>query len=140
MIVLDASVAIKWYFPEVGSDDAIDLLNGQTRELIVPDIFVVEVTAALVRKANMEKARAGVIQGLIDDFLGRIAGGTLQAHRLSASGAREAAQLAVNLGHPLKDCIYLALAMELGCPLITADARFAAKVREVYGQVRVLGA
>jgi predicted nucleic acid-binding protein len=49
-----------------------------------------------------------------------------------------ATNLAIDLGHPLKDCIYLALAMELGCDLVTADARFAAKAREVWAGVRVL--
>ena len=50
-----------------------------------------------------------------------------------------AAHLAIDLGHPLKDCIYLALAMELGRPLITSDAMFAAKARNIYPAVQVLG-
>ena len=50
-----------------------------------------------------------------------------------------AAGLAVDLGHPLKDCIYLALAIELECELVTADARFAEKAKGVWDKVRVLG-
>jgi predicted nucleic acid-binding protein len=45
----------------------------------------------------------------------------------------------MNLGHPLKDCIYLALAMEMSCDLITCDARFAEKAKGAWARVRVLG-
>ena len=139
MIVLDASVAVKWYFPEPGSDAAIELQGGKHGALVAPELFVVEVTAALVRKANMEKARKDDILILIADFLTSSDDGTIQTRGLSGSTARTAAELAIELGHPLKDCIYLVLAMEMGCPLVTADARFAAKARGVYGDVRVLG-
>ena len=54
-------------------------------------------------------------------------------------GIVKAANLAIDIGHPLKDCIYLALAMELGCPLVTCDTKFATKAHEVYAGVQVLG-
>ncbi len=50
-----------------------------------------------------------------------------------------AAKLALDLGHSLTDCIYLALAIELACPLITCDAKFAAKARGTYANIRALG-
>jgi predicted nucleic acid-binding protein len=50
-----------------------------------------------------------------------------------------AASTAIDIGHPLKDCIYLILAMELDCELMTCDARFAKKARDVWDRVRVLG-
>jgi predicted nucleic acid-binding protein len=37
-----------------------------------------------------------------------------------------ALDLAVDYRHPVYDCLYLALANELGCKVITADRRFAA--------------
>ena len=63
---------------------------------------------------------------------------TITLRRPNSSDVLEAANLAINIGHPLKDCIYLALAMELGCPLVTCDARFAAKARGVWADIRVL--
>ena len=139
MIVLDASVAIKWYFPEKGSDAAIDLLKSSGNDFVAPDIFVVEVAAALVRKANMEKAKRDDTLILLDDFLGLVFDQVVQTRTLSVGSARQASRLAIDLGHPLKDCVYLALAMDLNCPLITSDIKFAAKAHGVWHAVQVLG-
>ncbi|MBY0393863.1 MAG: type II toxin-antitoxin system VapC family toxin, partial [Novosphingobium sp.] len=49
-----------------------------------------------------------------------------------------ASRLALDLGHPLKDCIYLALAMKMGCELLTCDLRFATKARGTWTKIRVL--
>ena len=35
--------------------------------------------------------------------------------------------LAMELSHPLQDCLYLALAERLGAPLVTADKKFVVK-------------
>lgn len=49
-----------------------------------------------------------------------------------------AAEIAMQIGHPTKDCVYLALAMEYDCELVTCDAKFAAKARAVHSAVRLL--
>jgi predicted nucleic acid-binding protein len=41
--------------------------------------------------------------------------------------------LALDLGHPIYDCIYLAAAVASDRILVTADERFAAKVRTSVG-------
>ena len=64
---------------------------------------------------------------------------TKSAGRMGPQKIASSAGQAIDLGHPLKDCIYLALAMELGCELVTCDARFAAKAKGVWAGVRVLG-
>ena len=140
MIILDASVAVKWYFPESGSDAAIDLLGGSAEALIAPDLFAVEVNAALVRKGNMDKSQRDGIRLLIADFAEKLTRQQVRLTRLSGASIAKAANLALDLGHPLKDCIYLTLAMELDCELVTCDAKFAAKAKGVWDRVRVLGA
>lgn len=70
MSVIDASVAMKWFIDEQGSDLALDLLESAQGDLHVPDEFVVEVAGSLVRRANEDKAsreqwRAGLYH-LID--------------------------------------------------------------------------
>jgi predicted nucleic acid-binding protein len=37
--------------------------------------------------------------------------------------------LAIALDHPAYDCLYLALAVETGCPFVTADRVFVRTVR-----------
>jgi predicted nucleic acid-binding protein len=140
VIILDASVAVKWYFPETGSDLAIDLLSGGVGTLIAPDLFATEVNAALVRKGNMDKSQREGIRLMIADFAEKLAQQHVRLTRSTGPATAKAANLALDLGHPLKDCIYLTLAMELGCELVTCDAKFAAKTKGVWERVLVLGA
>lgn len=139
MIVIDASVGVKWYFPEAGSDEAIELLDSGSNVLTAPDLFAVEVNAALVRKANMDKLQSDGVRLMLTDLQERMTRQQITLVRSPAQSLAKAASLAIDLGHPLKDCIYLALAMERDCELVTADTRFAAKAREAWPKVRVLG-
>jgi predicted nucleic acid-binding protein len=50
----------------------------------------------------------------------------------------EAAGIALRLGHPLADCLYLALAIELDCDLATCDAKFQARASSAYPRVQLL--
>ena len=139
MIVVDASVGVKWFLDEDGSAFAAELLVAEREHISAPDIFAVEVAATLVREANVQKALASDMRLAVARLTSLFESAAISLVRLTPENLADTADLAINLGHPLKDCIYLTLAMELGCPLITADAKFAAKARGVYGDVRVLG-
>ena len=65
MIVLDASVAVKAYFEEAGSEEATALLTGQER-LRATELIRIEVAAALcrrVRKGELAAEEAKVRSG-----------------------------------------------------------------------------
>ena len=140
MIVIDASLAVKLYLDEPGSEEAIVLMESSAGEISAPDLLVVEVASALVRRANIDKHVGDAMQRKLASFAELASGGAIRLTRASPLDIEASASLAIELGHPLKDCIYLALAMELGCELVTCDARFAAKAKGVWARVRVLGA
>jgi predicted nucleic acid-binding protein len=140
VIVIDASLAVKWYLDEAWADEAEALLIEYEGDIVVPDIFISEVIGALVRRANMDKAMRSDSAAAMARFQALFDTGSITAIRSPPPAVVRAATLALNLGHPLKDCLYLALAMELECDLVTCDERFAAKAKEVWDQVRVLGA
>lgn len=49
MIVVNASVAVKWFIPEAGEEDAAQLLGGKTH-LMAPALIRLEVTGAIIRR------------------------------------------------------------------------------------------
>jgi predicted nucleic acid-binding protein len=51
MIVVDASVAVKWLLPEPGGAAAQELLASEER-LVAPSLIRTEVAAALARRAR----------------------------------------------------------------------------------------
>ena len=136
MIVVDASVAVKWLLPEPGDAAAQELLASEER-LVAPSLIRTEVAAALARRARFreiephdaETAMGLWLQTLRDGVIGLAAD---DADLVTALG------LAMELSHPLLDCLYLALAERLGAPLVTADKKFVNKARASHARVRVL--
>ena len=123
-VVVDASVAVKWFADELHGEKADELSSGAYR-LFAPHIIITEVANALVRKSavglmTFEEARDlwHTLPSYFDDIL-------------SVDDMIESAlRLAFNLRHPIYDLIYLETARRLDAQLITADRRFAAKLAD----------
>jgi predicted nucleic acid-binding protein len=116
-IIVDASVAIKWFFVENDSQKALRLL--ETDDVAAPDLLLMECRNAVLNKLRRGAAsRAQAIQFERD----------LEAARLrifpSAPLLPNAFQLALDLRKSIYDCIYLAAALDANLPLVTADERF----------------
>lgn len=139
MIVVDASLGVKWFLDEPLSAEAATLL-ASAEEMLAPAHFHIEVASTLVREANIDKQLGDAMRQALEVLEDLIASTTVRLIVATPEAIRAAANLAIKIGHPLKDCLYLALAMELGCDLVTCDARFAAKAKGVWAGVRVLGA
>jgi predicted nucleic acid-binding protein len=139
MIVVDASLGAKWFLDEAGSQEATELLVSQRRQIAAPDLFGIEVASALVRESNIRKEEAAHFSWGLARLGALLDSGAVNLMRTDNQALASAASTAIDIGHPLKDCIYLILAMELDCELMTCDARFAKKARDVWDRVRVLG-
>ena len=115
--VVDASVAVKWFVPEVHSLEAAALLDP-THTLYAPDLLFAEVGNTLWKKTRRRELRPAearvVLRGLASVPLG------ITPTRDLVSGALD---LALHVGCTAYDAMYLALAMHHDCRLVTADRR-----------------
>ncbi|HSG40443.1 MAG TPA: type II toxin-antitoxin system VapC family toxin [Thermoanaerobaculia bacterium] len=115
--VVDASVAIKWFVPEIHSDAAERLLTDKL-ELWVPDFIWAEFGNILLKKwrqgeISLEKAR--FILGAFRYF-------SLKAYSSEAL-ADAAWEIASQFQRSFYDSLYLALAVQQGYRMVTADRR-----------------
>ena len=135
--VVDASVVVKWFLPESNSDKAEALLQRFISDglvLTAPDHLIAEVGNTLwkrsVRRKEISVAEA---EASYSDFL------SLQLPlEASSTIADQAFNLAVQENHSVYDTLYLALALERSCELITADKTFTNKVSKKFTFVRLL--
>ena len=122
VVVVDASVAAKWLVAEPDSEIAAMLLDGSF-DLQAPRLLVSEIGNMLWRMA---------VNGSIEEYeAARLAAALLDVPLQWRDDERtcvEAVRIAVELGHPAYDCMYLALASLIGSQVVTADKRFVSAV------------
>lgn len=117
-LVVDASVALKWLVEEPGSDAALALRG---RDLAAPPLLRIEV--ANVLRTLTQRGAATVAEAR--DLFGLLQAAPVTLIEADDALEARALEIALGLGHPVYDCVYLALAERLGRPLVTADRRFA---------------
>ncbi len=116
-LVVDASVAVKWFVEEDGTAAAEALVTAGG-QLIAPDFLVTEVGNALWRKVlNGEVTRDDAITAI--DTLRQSVTVMVPISELT----RRALEIAIELRHPIYDCLYLALAELRATTLVTSDRR-----------------
>lgn len=118
--VVDASVAIKWVAREDDDDRARALLSEDV-DRHAPTLLLAELTNVTWKKHRTRLMMEASARAAI-------AGAPLYVSLHEAQRAGQALSLAIELDHPAYDCFYLALAIDLDCRLVTADARFLARV------------
>lgn len=118
MLVIDASVAIKFVVAEEGFPEALRLFE-RDQLLIAPDWMMMEASHGIWRKwKDKEIDRERALRAL--DSLPEYFSGFFPAHDLMDA----AIELAFAFDHAPYDCIYLVLAEQKGAQLITADRKF----------------
>ena len=117
-LVVDANVAIKWYTPEERDANAKALLD-RAEAILAPELIVSEVTNAAWAKARRgeisEQTAALIAAWICSGTPALVPASELNEHAL---------QIALELAHPVYDCLYLACADAEAAPLVTDDRRF----------------
>ena len=125
VFVVDASVVVKWFVPEIHSEAARRLL-ALPHEYVAPDLLFAETANTIWKKIRRKELTAEGGQNLVAD-IGRIAVETVSCRAL----AEDAHALANATGRTVYDAMYVALAVRLNTRLITADDRLETAVRNV---------
>lgn len=121
--VVDASVVIKWFVPEVHAEAARRLLEGGF-EMVAPDLVRAEVGNVLWKKWRREEISAEAVSGMLRDFE-RLPLKIESSEPLLAM----AWDVARRFDRSFYDGLYVALAARAGCSLVTAD-------RKLYNSLR----
>jgi predicted nucleic acid-binding protein len=129
LLVIDASIAVKWVVEEEGTPEAVAL---RTRaKLIAPDLLIAECANILWKKV----ARRELLKGEALAAAALLESADIELYPMRSLLAA-AARLAIELDHPAYDCLYLAVALENDCRIATADERF---LRKVEGRRSAIG-
>lgn len=124
-VVVDASMAAVWFTNEPDPRGASRLLETESM-LLAPDLMAVEATNAWWKRMRRREMTLGDVDRAVTRLLALdivwIAAATL---------LRPAARFAAELGHPIYDCVYLALAASHAAPLATADERLRERAQRV---------
>lgn len=131
--VVDASVIIKWVFPESEAEEntaeALALLSAiqqGTVDLIQPPHWMAEV-AAVVTRLQPEAAEPAL--DLLDAMEFPVT--------TDLAILKRASRISRELQHHLFDTLYHAVALEYGCTLVSADDRYFRKAASL-GQIVLL--
>jgi predicted nucleic acid-binding protein len=117
VILIDASVAFKWFVPEEGAAEAQRLLV-ESDSVVAPELVIAEVGNALW-KVHRRGALSAENYTIAFSDLCRSFTELLRLDELVV----RASEIARELDHPIYDCFYLACAEREEAQLVTADQR-----------------
>lgn len=134
MIVLDASVIIKWILDDESQSRSALIYRDQhfagANRIAVPELLFYEIANVLATKTALSEEEA------VEEFA-LILESELEGYSLGAKEFSGAIGLSKRFKISLYDSSYMALADSLSCDFITADYRLAAKVKSL-GYVKLL--
>ena len=124
VFVVDASLVIKWFVPEVDSDAARRWLDAP-HDYIAPDLLFPEIGNTVWKKVRRGELSADEGQRLVIDL------SIIAVEAVSMRGLLpDAHALALSTGITVYDATYLTLAVRLETQVITGDDRFARRLTD----------
>ncbi len=131
-VTVDASVAVKWFVAEDHRKRARSLL-GPRIERYAPDLLPVECASAIWKKARRGEIRSAA--PFLDEIT-RLPG--VIRIQPGETLLREATETALQVGHPVYDCLYIACARRTRSVLVTADRKLSQIVSDRVPDVEVI--
>jgi len=136
--VIDASIAAKWFLPELHKESAEKLLRdylSDTTQFIAPDILIAEVGNIFWKRSmHLRDITEAQAAESYSNFLAL----DIPLHP-SSQLASAALQFAMKHRRPIYDMTYLALAEQRGCEFVTADERLVNALKETFPCLRWIG-
>ena len=119
LLVVDASVVLKWFVPEIHSEAARRLLQGD-HHYFAPDLLFAEIANAVWKK---------VVRGELSWSDGKKLASDIESVAVETVPCRvlatDACALAIATRRSAYDAMYLALAVRLKTQMVTADEKLA---------------
>lgn len=131
MIVVDASVAVKWFVAEADSDTALTLFRSGA-VLLSPDHALGEIGEVLVRHCRRGGMTVDEVRSANDAITERL------ALRSPLPLIDLATTIALDASVSFYDALYVAAAERWHVPLVTADARLVNSVAATPWRSRVI--
>ncbi len=132
-IVIDASVAVKWFLLHRSSEQNLvqarrlaERVGHPSTALFAPPHWQMETLSVLVR---LEPQLAGEALGVLNDMSARIVSGS--------TSMQLGLRIAADLRHHLFDTLYHAVAMEMEAMLVTADEAYFDKAKPLGSIMRL---
>lgn len=132
-LVIDSSVAVKWFVAEPHSAEARRILEDYqkgTISFLAPDLINAEFGNVVWKKQMFQGLDAADAQDIIDKFCSLHFTLTPIASLLD-----EAYKIAVTHRRTVYDSLYLALSLREGCQYVTADEKFVNAVSALFSNL-----
>ena len=129
-------MVVKWLLQENDRHKALalqDLYAEEKLKLIAPQILIIEVASVLAKRCRREELTPGAAHRCFEQLLE-----DSPALHSSEHLNRAAFRLAVEHRRPIYDCLYLALALDHDCDLVTADEKFVTAMQGAFPCVCLL--
>lgn len=131
--ILDASVVIKWFFQEAGSDSAdfyLEKLSKRELVICVPELLFYEVGNTLISK--------GVSINDSDSIAKELLTLPFKKRGMDSKFFTKIVQNAKTFNLTFYDASYVTLTQEERCGFITADKKLFEKIHKKFKRVRLL--
>lgn len=138
LVVVDASLAVKWGLPEPYTEQAFELAarwaNAKT-QLTAPCLIIAEITNALYKRVSRKEMDLSTACQALEKVLG---------FGIEIREEPGLAERVLELAHELKmsatyDAHYLALAEKYGCDLWTGDRKLYNSAKKKFSVVKWVG-